>query len=814
MAPSIPLEIRGHTIDGHFIGLILALNGSSDRAMKMMEADIHITGIVQGVGFRPFVYRVARMSGLTGYVLNLGDAGVRVIVQGDKEAISEFVSTVKNNPPSISRIQSLEVEWSRPKRLYNSFEIKKSSEERSVDAVPIIPPDIAICQDCIEDLNNPSSRWFEYPFTSCAACGPRFSTITDLPYDRPNTTMIDFPLCDTCNTGYTDPLDRRYHAQTTACDKCGPQYTILGRNGSVLSEKNPIKMAAGFIDAGFILAVQGITGTHICTATSSGEPIRILRERKARLQRPFAIMVRDLKTIEAFGHLGSMERDLLESWRRPIVLVKKKTAVSSVIPDEVLNLIAPGLDTIGVMLPYAPAHHLLFKYTDESALVMTSANPSGIPMYVDTERIVGELRSIVDYSLVHDRVIHQRADDSVIRMVGPKSPVFIRRARGYVPEPLMFEGVWKDLKILGVGPEEKATASIHSNNRIYMTQHIGDTNVVESMSFLREAIDHMLHLLDINRLDAIACDLHPEFLSTEYAEALATSHDVSLHRIPHHHAHLAAIAVDHGIKSDTSIVCITADGYGYGTDSSGWGGEILVGNMADSQRKGGLKRQSYSGGDLSARYAVRAVHGILGKVLSEDDFLEKFGGASIGDTLTLTSKTMNILSSSTQGGIGALESSSAGRFLDAAAMLLEICSENSYDAECPMKLESTARANDLRIDPVFIEGDYGILLDTTRSLEDLLNLKESGYSVPDLAYAIQHHLGWSLADIACRVAASEGIRVVGFSGGVALNRIVTQAMSNCVKNHGLDFLIHRSIPPGDGGVSVGQVASAAVRECQ
>lgn len=781
--------------------------------MKRIEADIHITGIVQGVGFRPFVYRAAKSSGLMGYVLNLGDAGVRIVVQGHEETIEDFVSTIRNNPPSISTVEFLKIDWSEPVRIYDSFEILSSSQERNPDAVPIIPPDIAICDDCIEDLNNPSSRWYEYPFTSCAACGPRFSTITHLPYDRPNTTMIDFPLCDTCNTGYIDPLDRRYHAQTTACEICGPRYQLLEQNGTVHSKKNPIKTAASFISAGSILAVQGITGTHICTATIDDEPIRVLRERKGRLQRPFAIMVRNLQTIESFAYVGSVEKELLESWQRPIVLVKRRGSVSAVIPGSVLDAIAPGLDTIAVMLPYAPVHHLLFKYTDQPALVMTSANPSGIPMYIKRENIVNELGGIVDYSLVHNRVIHQRADDSVIKMVSPRDPVFIRRARGYVPEPLIFEGEWKHLRILGVGPEEKATASIHNNNRIYVTQHIGDTNIVESMDFLKHSIDHMLHLLDIKKLDAIACDLHPEFLTTEFAEALATRHNASLHRIPHHHAHLAAVAVDHYLKADTSIVCITADGYGYGIDSSAWGGEILVGNMGESDRRGGLKSQRYSGGDLSAKYAVRALYGILGGVLSEKEFVEEFGDMPIGESLTLTEETIDMISSSLRRMSSTIESSSAGRFLDAAALLLGICRENSYDAECPMKLEAVARVTDLRIDPVFIRGDYGSLLDTTKSLESLLELKRSRVGVPELAYVIQYHLGESLADIACEVADNEGIDVVGFSGGVALNRIVTQAIRERVKRQGLDFLIHRNIPPGDGGVSVGQVASAAVREC-
>ncbi len=779
--------------------------------MPKSEARIHVTGIVQGVGFRPFVYRVAKSLNLSGYVLNLGDAGVEIVVQGSKIDIDEFISTITKSPPSISTIESIDIGWVESEEVYSSFEIVKSSETRSQDAVPILPPDIAICDDCVKDMSDSSSRWYQYPFTSCAACGPRFSTITDLPYDRPNTTMVDFPLCDTCNTGYTDPLDRRYHAQTTACEVCGPGYQLL--KGSVrVSSDDPVRDASMLLRNGAIVAIQGITGTHICTATSTSAAIQLLRERKKRLQRPFAIMVRDLAAARSFAEIGEIEREILTSWRRPIVLVKRDGSALSVIPDESLDLIAPGLDTIGIMLPYAPAHHLLFKFTQEPALVMTSANPSGLPMYVDRERIVRELGNIVDYSLVHNRVIHQRADDSVVKMVGPESAVFIRRARGHVPEPILFEGASGRIKILGVGPEEKATASILSNSRVYLTQHIGDTDTVESLDFLRSAIDHMLHLLDIRSLDAIACDLHPEFLSTEFAESLAEVHDASLHRVPHHHAHLASVSIDNGLNPDTSIACITADGYGYGTDSSGWGGEILFGNMSQSDRRGGLRAQKYSGGDLSARYAARAAHGILQSEMSNHEILDLLEGYPIAESQSLNRDTVDMMSSSILHDIGMVRSSSAGRFLDAASALLGVCAENSYDAECPMKLEAVARETDQRIEPSFTSSEYGRVLDTTQSLRDLLDLRRGGVAVPDLAYMIQYHLGQSLADIACEVADREGVEIVAFSGGVALNRIITQSIRNRVLDEDYTFMIHRQIPPGDGGVSVGQVATAAARE--
>jgi len=309
------------------------------------RAVIHVTGIVQGVGFRPFVYRVARSLSLMGYVLNLGDAGVEIVVEGTEEQIQELINNIKNNLPSISRIDTLGIEWAPAEGGFSDFIIHKSSLVRNDDAIPVLPPDIAICNDCVVNLFDSKSRWYRYGFTSCAACGPRYSTITNLPYDRPNTTMIEFPLCDTCNTGYTNPLDRRYHAQTTACDACGPKYRLVDKNGKVFTDNNPIEVVAGLIDDGNIAALQGIAGTHIATKTSDPRPIKILRERKNRFQRPFALMVRDLDVLENLVDINQLEERILTSWRRPIVLAPKKSLDSKVtlIQDSVLDLIAPGL---------------------------------------------------------------------------------------------------------------------------------------------------------------------------------------------------------------------------------------------------------------------------------------------------------------------------------------------------------------------------------------------------------------------------------------------------------------------------------------
>jgi hydrogenase maturation protein HypF len=778
------------------------------------RAEIHITGIVQGVGFRPFVYNVAESLSLTGFVLNLGDAGVRIVIEGEKSGINDLIDGIKNNPPSISRIDSLTVDWTDSTDSFTSFEIHKSSETRTEGSVPVLPPDIAMCNDCIDDLTSSVSRWYHYPFTSCAACGPRFSTITDLPYDRPNTTMVDFPLCDTCNTGYTNPVDRRYHAQTTACEVCGPVYRLVDDEGNQIKGGNPVQRVAEILEEDGVVAIQGIAGTHIATKTSSSKAIEILRQRKKRSQRPFAIMVRDFSVLKQIAYLNPIQEKLLTSWRRPIVLLEKRVE-SELMLDDVQEVIAPGLDTIGVMLPYAPIHHLLFQYTDEPALVLTSANPTGVPMYIEPDVVISELRGIVDYSLIHNRRVYQRADDSVIKFVGEDKPVFIRRARGYVPDPLQFGGPWKSVKIIGVGPEEKVTASVLKSGMIYPTQHIGDINRVESLDFLSDAVKHLLHLLDVNNLDGVACDLHPEFLTTEFAEQMSGEQDIPLFRVQHHHAHLASMIVDHKLPYDTSIVCITADGYGFGQDGNGWGGEILLGGLKNFRKMGGLKSVDYPGGDLTAVYAARSVVGILkgylGDSLEKDDFLRIVNSAPIGPEYKMTPDTFDILVDSLSRRISTMSSTSAGRFLDAVAMVLGVSLENSYDGECPMKLESIAKPTELQIKPRFIKTKTGLILDTSHGLMQVLELKEKGVKRQEIAYAAQGYLGESLAHIACRVANENQLEHIGFSGGVALNRIITKAVINRVNQEKLIPMIHNNVPPGDGGISIGQVAVAAAK---
>ncbi|TXT56837.1 MAG: Carbamoyltransferase [Candidatus Thorarchaeota archaeon] len=782
----------------------------------MKQLEIHITGIVQGVGFRPFVYRTAKIFNLRGFVLNLGDAGVKVVVQGKEEDIHRFVTEIKNNPPSISRIESLETKWSSVSQEYRDFKIKKSTETKSVMAIPEIPPDIAICDECIEELKEPDSRWHEYPFTSCAACGPRYSTIIDLPYDRPNTTMKEFPLCDTCNTGYTNPMNRRYHAQTTACEKCGPRYTLLSTSRKEKHTTDVIEKTMKLLKRGKIIATQGISGTHLVTITSRPEPIRELRERKRRFQRPFAIMIRDIETLKQICKVTKYEENLMSSWRRPIVLVEMKVRkigseiqVIDVIPKESIDLIAPGLDTIGVMLPYSPLHHLMFTKSNESAFVMTSANPTSIPMYVEPNTIQIKLRGIADYVLVHDRRIHQRVDDSVLKFVTNNNPVFIRRARGFVPEPIILSEKWKEYKLLAVGPEEKATGSILKAGAIFTTQYIGDTDKLESLDFLNKSLHHLMYIMGVHDVQGIACDLHPEFMSTEYAREYSTVHDIPLYRVQHHHAHLASMIVDHEFPIDTTITCITADGYGFGSDGGAWGGEILVGGLKEFERYGNLEPMIYPGGDLSAQFAIRPVLGLLNGILDPEQILEIVEKSKVAPNQETTESVLQLLQQTIEKGINSIFSSSVGRYLDAVSAVLGVCTENTYDGECPMKLEAISKETTTRFIPRM--KSQGKILDVKNMILDIVNLAKQGEPTSELAFAAQWAIGEGLARIAIKAAEEYDTEYIGFSGGVALNRIITSAIMNTVNSGGYKSLIHRKVPPGDGGISIGQIAVAAAR---
>lgn len=750
-----------------------------------MRMKIEVTGIVQGVGFRPFVYRTAVKNRLNGYVKNKGDAGVEIILEGREHAIETFLKDLKTEAPPLAQIYDITKRKLKGKDEYQGFTISKSSSEAE-HAGSIIPPDIAICDDCLRELRDPKDPRYNYFFITCTNCGPRYTIIERLPYDRENTTMRDFPLCGFCQKEYKDPLNRRFHAQTVACPKCGPKAYLTTNQGKPVQHKDPIREAGKLLSEGNILAIKGYGGFHIAASTTDETPLARLRQAKHRSQKPFAIMARNLETIMTFAKVSKEEEQLLKSYARPIILLDKSKSYC------LSDLIAPGLHNIGVMLPYTGLHHMLFDAVDDAAFVMTSANPPNQPIVKDNEEALKTLGNAVDYFLFHDRQIAHRCDDSVLRMHG-KRQVFIRRSRGYAPTPIILREKTKRC-IVGLGGELNDTSCILLENKAFVSPHIGDVENIETESFLRNTIEHLTRLTN-SKIEAVACDLHPKFTTTKLAHQLAEENNWQLVQVQHHHAHIAALMAEHNIKEMMGICC---DGYGYGTDGEAWGGEILLCTEETEgfKRLAHLEKQPLAGGDLATRYPLRVAAGILSKRMKiEDWLLENAQRFPYGKEETL------ILVDQLRKGFGVSETTSCGRVLDAIAAILGICYERTYEGEPAMKLESAAidGKDVLSLEPTIENG----ILETTQMVYEVFVNREK-YSKTDLAYSAHAYLARGLATLAIENVVKNDVKAIGFSGGAACNGILASIMRKTVKDAGLQFVVHSAVPPGDGGVSFGQ----------
>jgi hydrogenase maturation protein HypF len=748
---------------------------------------------------RPFVYRIAVKWGLTGYVLNLGDAGVRIVVEGERTAIDNFIRDLKKEKPPMAKYEKINVSWKPYRGRFENFNIMRSSKE-SILKSSYIPPDISICDKCLNDILNPADRHCNYAFTCCADCGPRFTSIIELPYDRMRTTMDRFPLCTDCEEEYKNPLDRRYHAQGICCPVCGPKLTLHDSKGTPIDCKDPIVETANLIEEGKILAIKGIGGTHLATLTTKDECVLELRRRKRkRKYKPFAIMSLNLDKVREYAIVKEDEEDMITSFRRPIVLLKK---------SENYNLsewISPGLHNVGVMLPYSGLHYLLLQQIDDPAIVMTSGNSTDNPMAISNKEIISQLGHLADYFLLHNREIYQRADDSVLRIIDGK-PKIIRRSRGYVPEPIDIIIEHKGQGILAVGPELTATITIMKKNRCFPSQHIGDlSGNLETIEFHKNIINQMLKLTLVEP-DMVACDLHPDFYTTRYAEEYADSHNIELVRVQHHHAHAAKLMAEKNINEP--IICITSDGVGYGLDGTIWGGEILCSSYKSIERLAHLKPQPMPGGDICTKYPTRMLTAILSQAIPEDKLREiltkkyldgfKYGKQEMDVVFKLLRKKDYITTTS------------SGRVLDSISALLKICQEKTYQGEPAVRLESIAtRGNDnVKITPEINKQNGKYIFDTTKLLNDLLE-KLNQHKIQDLAASGQRAFAEGLVQMAIKTAEETGIKNIGFTGGVAYNQAINKTISKLVIENNLKFIQHQKIPPGDAGISVGQAIVAA-----
>ncbi|MDE4908047.1 carbamoyltransferase HypF [Methanogenium marinum] len=723
-----------------------------------IRGQISIKGIVQGVGFRPFVFKTAHELGIQGTVRNLGSE-VLVLAQGTN--FETFVHCLSQGTP-LSRIDSVTVTDS-DEPVPAGFVILMSAEG---SLSGFIPADVATCDDCIRDIFTPGGRYEGYWATSCVNCGPRYSIICGLPYDRERTRMDEFPMCGACEDEYTDPASRRHHAQTIACATCGPKLSLLRTDGTSVPG-DPLHTAASLLDNGAVVAIRGLGGFHIaCTAEATGR----LKGTLGRPEQPLAVMATK-EEIERVAIISETERKCLTGPSHPIVVLVKKDR-------EALKGISK-LHTLGCMLPYTALHHLLFRYLSQPMLVMTSANPPGYPMITNTHEACERLKGHVDYILTHNRVIQNRCDDSVVR-----DGKILRLSRGLAPKRER-----RDLGnacILGIGPELNANISIYKEGYCITSPHVGNVRNPATLAYLQETVERTACLLGA-KYDVIAHDLHPQFLSTRYAHELAEETGATLMPVQHHKAHIAA-------ATTSPCIGIAIDGVGYGEDGTVWGGEIFAGAVPDLTRVGHLEPVMMPGGDLATRYPERMLYGILPK--EETAALLRARGWD--------ATALGVLEKQVERRFNVTITSSTGRILDAAAALLGVCRERTFDGEPAQVLETTAVTGTPTLwDREFTQENERTILSTSSLLREAFSRMKNERPA-DIAASFQQTLATGIAEIAVMAAEEKGYKKVALSGGVAYNHAIESTIRKTIVASGNEYILNTNYPLGDGCISYGQ----------
>lgn len=733
---------------------------------------VRVRGVVQGVGFRPFVNGLATRFALAGWVLNDGD-GVLLEVEGDAESVASFLKALREDAPPLAHIDDILVEDVDAEG-QSPFEIRQSQKGLVGTSVP---PDAAVCDACLEELFDPKDRHFGYPFINCTHCGPRFTITRQLPYDRPSTSMDVFEMCAACATEYADPNDRRFHAQPVACPVCGPKLSM-----------QPTEIVRR-LKAGEILAIKGLGGFHIVCDAHNEDAVVRLRARKNREEKPFAIMAVNSASLQKYAKLGAVAEAQLRSTARPIVIVPKCH------PSDLAPSIAPGLAEIGVMLPYTPIHYLLFHadagqppgtaWLDEVqdfALVMTSANPGGEPLVIGNAEAERRLDGIADAIVSHDRDILLRADDSVVRMIGG-APTFIRRARGYVPMALKLPRSVPSG--LAVGGHLKSTICVTRGDQAFVSQHIGDLDTPQGLIFFEETVRHMLSITEVQP-QWLAHDLHPDFYATRFAQGLGDDLSIPVFGVQHHHAHVAAVVAEHGLKGPVLGLALDGFGLGEGDGPLNWGGEALLVNGADYARLGHLAPLPLPGGESAFRAPWRIGAAVLHQLGRGAEIAVRYG--HLGD--------IALLQQMLAGNINVVPSTSCGRLFDAAAGLLNVQPIASFDGQAPMKLEAL-------VTEVHVLKDGWRIEDGTL---DLLPLLAVLADLDPVAGANLFHgtLIEALADWTERLAEASGVTQIALSGGCLQNRVLAEGLEQRLLDQGMCVYKPQALPPGDGGLSFGQ----------
>lgn len=818
----------------------------------MRHVHIHVTGIVQGVGMRPFVYREAMAHGICGWVLNAGD-GVHIEAHAPADAVDAFVAALSEHAPAAAHVERVDIAdlkpggWSAADE--QGFRIVASQDQTA--HTTLVSPDIATCDDCLRELFDPADRRYHYPFINCTNCGPRFTIIRSLPYDRAATSMDRFPMCPACAAEYADPLDRRFHAQPDACFVCGPHITWREAvNGDACGNSSAtpavgttreasdaiIERCVELLASGGIVAIKGLGGFHLACNAANEQAVAELRRRKRRSNKPLAVMVRDLADVERLCHVNDVERGLLAGSIRPIVLLRRRTVCESGSSPNALALalsVAHDLPELGVMLPYAPLQHLLLAAAEARgmhALVMTSGNLSEEPIETDDnlarEHLVAA--GIADALLGNDRAILSRYDDSVVRVVdGAVIPV--RRARGYAPQPLPLPALdGAPPCVLACGPQQKATIALtregtNGEATCFVSQHIGDVENGGTFDAWNAARTRLEDLFDL-ALAALACDLHPSYLSSQWAREQARKCNLPLVEVQHHHAHIASVmaeAIAAGqLTTDARVLGIAFDGTGAGTDGTIWGGEFLVASLGGFERAAHLRTWALPGGAASVRDARRNAFALL----SELGLLEHPGAARLLDSLD--EQTRSVTATMIERGINSPRTSSMGRLFDAAAAILGICGQATYEGEPAIELEAAAwrAVGSGSTCPTGNMASFSVtessrpddchVLNSRPLIKALLEGTRAGVPAGRLALDFHVTIAHASARIASEICAREGLDTVALSGGVFMNRLLLQLLTRELKSMGLTVLVPHSVPVNDGCIAYGQAAIARAHLAQ
>ena len=799
-------------------------------------AEIRVKGTVQGVGFRPMVYQLAQAHNLRGEVYN-DSAGVVIRMAGTLRQIDNFVEQLQPSAPPLAKIETIE-RWPVANTLISqtTFEITSS---RAGQSRTQISPDAATCPQCLADSLDPFGRFYRYPFTNCTHCGPRLSIIRAIPYDRGNTSMATFPMCATCRQEYDDPLNRRFHAQPVACYHCGPRAWLERADGKpvvadMFSMLDDVDAVCTLLQRGEIVAIKGIGGIHLACDATNDKVVNQLRQRKHRYHKPFALMVRDLSVIEPYCEVSEAEKALLESPAAPIVVLKRKEWESGRVGEWESDLlsslpipsthqpinpsthqplspaISPHLPTLGVMLPYTPLYHLMLKRMNRP-IVLTSGNVSDEPQCIDNETAREKLGSIATYFLLHDREIINRVDDSVVRVIAGQQQT-LRRARGYAPAPIQLPDGFADMPpILAMGGELKSTVCLGRSGEAILSQHLGDLEEATAFAAYEETLGLYQQLFEHQPV-AIAADLHPDYRSTRLAKELAQGQNISLYGIQHHHAHIAACMVEHGLSMDTEpVLGIALDGLGYGTDGTLWGGEFLVADYRDFQRVAHFKPMAMLGGAQATRQPWRNTYAQLLSAMGWENMQTQFSDLEL--VQFLAEKPRSVLDQMLRTQLRSPLASSAGRLFDAVAAAVGCCRDTaSYEGQGAIELEALVQSEAVAPYPFRVHGDRTPWVLSAQSLwPELLKDLQQGVEKSVIAARFHYGLARAISALAVTLATHHQLSQVVLSGGVFQNQVLLLAVQARLRHQGLTVLTPHKVPPNDGGLSLGQVAIAAAK---